>query len=216
MSTWISKGLFAGALLALAACADGIEMGLGAAGQEMVRDAPDRVVVTGDRVIVAGPPGYCIDGSATRDTGNAAFVLLGSCASISRDPAQPRPAVPGLLTVSVAPSSVESPDFSGQVDLLEAYVRSDEGRAALSRRGAAAELEILETLTVDGALYIHARDRSRVRGARIGNEYWRALMGVEGHLVTASGVSFADQPMTREAGLELLDSLAQRLRGVNT
>ena len=76
--------------------------------------------------------------------------------------------------------------------------------------------EVLETLVVDGALYIHARDRGSARGTQIGEDYWRAMMGVGGHLVTASVVSFSDQPMSRDVGYDLLDSLAARLRGVNT
>ncbi|MEL6642406.1 MAG: hypothetical protein AAFQ79_00615 [Pseudomonadota bacterium] len=213
MSTWISKALIAAAVLTLAACEDGFDMGLGIAGQSLTRTAPEVVSVTSDSVIVAGPPGYCIDGSATRDTGTAAFVLMGSCASISRDPAQPRPAVPGILTVAVAPSG--APAVADRTRELETYVRSEAGRAALSRGGDAQSLEILETITADGALYIHARDVETGRGGRIGQEYWRALMGVEGHLVTASVVSFADQPMTRDMGLFLLEALAARLRVIN-
>ncbi|MEO1154731.1 MAG: hypothetical protein AAFX59_12815 [Pseudomonadota bacterium] len=214
MSTWICKPLALAAVLTLAGCDGGFDMALGAAGQDMARSAPERVAVTGDAVVVSGPPGFCVDGSVTRDTGQSAFVLLGSCASISRDPAQPRPAVPGILTVSIGPPA--SAAVAEQVTSLDAYVRSDAGRAAISRRGDAEDLVILETLAVDGALYIHARDTGSAGGAQIGDDYWRALMGVGGHLVTASVVSFPDQPMSRDVGFELLDSLAARLRGVNT
>ncbi|MGB8623034.1 MAG: hypothetical protein WCD16_09460, partial [Paracoccaceae bacterium] len=52
---------------------------------------PEKIAVAGGAVVVAGPPGYCVDTRATRDRGGTAFALLASCAAISRNPNAPQP-----------------------------------------------------------------------------------------------------------------------------
>ena len=39
-----------------------------------------------NQIIVTGPPGYCVDERAIRQKEGGTFVLLGSCASLARDP----------------------------------------------------------------------------------------------------------------------------------
>ncbi|MBT8477075.1 MAG: hypothetical protein HKO95_14975 [Rhodobacteraceae bacterium] len=215
MSTWISKPASLLAALALAGCTSGINVGLGLGGLSFTRAAPERISVAGDSVIVAGPPGFCIDRSALKDSQQGAFVLLGSCASISRDAGQPRPDIPGLLTVSVSPLGVVSGPPDELLAGLSEYLQSPQGRATLSRTGDASSVDILETQLDGDMLYIHARDRAGPQPEALEDDYWRALMAVDGRLVTASVVAFSRQPMTREAGLAVLDSFARRLRREN-
>ncbi|MEM9973658.1 MAG: hypothetical protein AAF771_05715 [Pseudomonadota bacterium] len=202
MSTWISRLFVACAALAVAACADGLN-------PVATRAAPEQLFVTGDKIVVAGPPGFCIDTGASNDAGESAFVLLASCASISRDPDSPRPERPGLLTVTVSAGS--GVDYDGFEAELENYIRSTEGRALLSRTGDASSLEILETQIEEGAIYIHARDGSDLSRGRLEADYWRAFLGMGDRLVTASVTGFAATPLSREMGLFLLDSFANRL-----
>ncbi len=206
MFTWISRSALAAGAMALAGCAGGF-------GPEATRAAPEQLLVTGDQIVVAGPPGFCIDPGASRDAGESAFVLLASCASISRDPDGPRPERPGLLTVTVsAGSGVAYEGFEAE---LEAYIRSTEGLALLSRSGDAGSIEILETQIEEGVIYIHARDGSDVARGRLEADYWRAFLGVGDRLVTASVTGFTAAPLSREMGLFLLDSFANRLLSEN-
>lgn len=206
-STWTSSGICLAAALGLAACADGVEtgraLGFGA--------APERVFVVDQAVAVAGPPGYCVDDRVSRADEGQAFVLLASCASISRDPRQPKPGVPGLLTVSVA--QVGQPDqLALLIPRMDDFFRSQEGRAALSRSGEAQSVDILEIRQGKDSLYIHARDRAAGLSPAIRDEYWRALFDVNGRLVTASVTAFAARPIAEAASVAMLDALTARIR----
>ena len=65
-------------------------------------------------MIVSGPPGYCVDPAVSRD-GVKAFVLMGSCASIARDPDARSPATPGLVTVTVSSDPAAFVDVAASV-----------------------------------------------------------------------------------------------------
>ncbi len=205
MSTWTCKALLPLLGLALSACADGVAVS---------RSAPEAVSVAGNSVVVAGPPGYCVDRSVSGDRAGGAFVLLGSCASIARDATKPHPAQPGVLTVTVAEVAIGDPADRPLLEALAAYFRTETGRAALSRDGRAQSVEVLETRIEDGALYLHARDASgRERG--MADEYWRALLSVNGRLVTLSVNAFSKSPLSARAGRRTLSSFAARIRAAN-
>lgn len=205
MSTWTSEArpLLPALALAMAGCGAGIPV---------TRSAPEAVLVAGDSVVVAGPPGYCVDEAASGDRAGGAFVLLGSCASIARNAALPHPAQPGVLTVTVS-------GFGGTAgaplpETLAAYFGTEQGRAALSRDGRAETVEVVETRIDGGALYLHARDAGgRARG--MADDYWRALFSVNQRLVTLSVNAFSATPLSPRAGLGTLDAFADRIRAAN-
>ena len=189
--------LFAG--FALAACEGGIAVS---------RAAPERILVADDSVVVAGPPGYCIDRTASRETAGSAFVLLGSCASLSGGAEAPAPRVPGLLTVAVSGDVGDG----APLDSLGPFFRSEPGRAVLSRTGDPDSVRILDIRPQDGALFIHARDTASGPLPQIADEYWRAFLDVNGRLVTVSVTGFDARPMSKDTGLATLEALADRLR----
>lgn len=215
MSTWTCKTAVLAAGLILSACAPGGEVGLGIGGFGLSREAPERIRVAGESVVVAGPPGYCVDPSATRDGPGGAFVLMGSCASITRDAQDPRPTIPGLLTVTVSAADAGTLDFETMSQALSDFVRTDAGRAAISRSGRPESVEVLETRVIGGVLFIHARDTTGRAARSIDDEYWRAILGIGDRLVTASVVGFSSAPMSREAGLAVLNAFAETMRREN-
>lgn len=201
----VSRGALPVLALAIAGCGAGIPV---------TRKAPEAVRVAGESVVVAGPPGYCIDSAASGERAAGAFVLLGSCASLSRDASLPHPSEPGVLTVTVSPGEIGPGTVSPLLSELEAFFRTDPGRAALSRDGRAASVAILETRIEDGALFLHARDASSPRRG-IAEDYWRALFGVNRRLVTLSVNGFSAAPLSDRAGLSTLDAFAARIRAAN-
>lgn len=201
MSTWTSRLLFAAAGLGLAACAGGVEVG---------RAAPEVIAVAGRSVAVGGPPGYCVDPAASRD-GVKAFVLLGSCASIARDPEAERPEIPGIMTVVVSSDPGTVAAIAEPDELLADYVRSDAGRAALSRDGRAETVRVADIRRQDGVLFIRARDTSAPTLPGMSDEYWRALLKVNGRLVTVSIVGFETRPMPSETGFRLVRTATARI-----
>jgi hypothetical protein len=162
-------------------------------------------------VVVAGPPGYCVDPVLSRDSGPTAFVLMGSCAAVAGRAGQPAPRAPAILTVSI------SADLGVRADMddLRAFIGSPGGRAALSRSGDPSSLAILETRSADGVLYILARDSSGGILPGVSNTYWRALFDLNGRLVTAAVVGTEDRPITRDTGIATLDSLTDQVRHEN-
>ena len=156
--------LRAGLLLAptalLAAC---MSLGGGA-------DAPRSVQVTSDAVTIAGPSGFCVDPTATRNSGDTGFVLLGNCAAISGSARAGQPDVQAVLTAAVsAPSS--GGGLTANLDALEAFFRSDDGRALLSRSGDAESVQILDTRRQGGMFLLHARDTSAGEVVGVASDY---------------------------------------------
>ena len=181
----------------------------------VARAALESVAVAGSSVIVAGPPGYCVDRSATRETAQGAFVLLGSCASLSGDATRPAPRVPGLLTVSVSGVPGDGAVLAAPFARLDAFLRSGPGRRALSRSSDPSTVEIIDIHRSDGALIIHARDSGVSEIVGIEDEFWRALLDVNGRIVTLSVTGFEARPMPPDAGRATIEALADRILSAN-
>ena len=205
MSTWTSRctlALLAG--FGLSACADGIGVSRGT--------APTSVTVTAADLVVAGPPGFCVDPSLQRDGGDAAVVVLGSCASIANAPRGRKPPVPAVLTASVA----QTPTGPIDPDVLEGYFTSPAGRAALSRQDDPEAVEILEMSRAEQAIYIRARETTE-GGPIAGTDdtYWRAIFGLDERLVSLSVVSVDGVPVSRDDGLRILRDFEARMVAEN-
>ncbi|MDJ1009141.1 MAG: hypothetical protein QNJ13_15100 [Paracoccaceae bacterium] len=202
MSTWISRTVQAGlAAAVLAGCAGEVDV---------TRLAPESVLVAED-VVVAGPPGYCVDPGAVRQSGTAAFVLLGSCASLSGGGLSAMPDAPGVLTVLVSPEGAGAPLSAASEAQLVRFFESEDGRTALSADGRAESVEILELRADDGQIYVRARDLSGARPLGVAEDYWRALFDLNGHLVTATVIGFEARPLDAQDGLRTLSALTARL-----
>lgn len=212
MFTWTSKaGLALAAALTLAGCDAAPMVGAGAGGFAFTRAAPEKIAVANDSVIVAGPEGYCIDNRATRDQAAGAFVLLASCAAITRRGTAPHPVFPALLTVSITPDAAGAVPVAKQAPRLKRFFSSAEGRAALSRDGQASSIDVVETFTRDGAFIIHARDHGNDGTPGLSEDHWRAIFNVNGQIVSASVMALEDHPITDDAGMATLWDLATRI-----
>ncbi|MDY6861306.1 MAG: hypothetical protein SWN98_18445 [Pseudomonadota bacterium] len=217
MSIWTSKirAALAGfsALALLSGCTDGgllATTGLG--GQAFSRQAPERLPVPGSAVVVAGPAGYCIDTGASSVSEGDSFVLLASCAAVTHDPEARRPLFPALLTVSVFEPPVGDTPLTDEHAQLAAFFTSDEGRAALSRDGDPATVELISTDTQGGAFFLHAREQSSDARPGLGADHWRAIFTVNGQRVSASVLSLRDHPLAAGAGRDTLNTLVARIR----
>ncbi len=171
--------------------------------------APEKLAVAQGSIVVAGPPGYCVDGAATRDSEDGAFVLLGSCASIANSARAAVPQVPAVLTVSV--SALGDVDIAASMDRLAAYFDSDRGRAALARDGKADSIEVLTTARRDQAFIIRASDSSPAGIEGLEKDYWRALFNIRGRIVTLTVIAFEAKPMSEAAGRAVLEAFVRRI-----
>lgn len=192
MSTWISsgfaRGLLAAALLALAAC-DPASFG-----------GTTRVALFDGAMTLAAPPGYCIDPAAVQKSGDTLVAVLGRCAATST-------VTPGLLTVSVGqPGSAGVMTAGGAA--LSTFFTSPEGRRVLSRNGRARDLQVRQAVGRPDAFLMRLTDRA------VG-DYWRAVTGIGGRLVTISATGAEGTPLSPEEGRKLVEAAVLALRRAN-
>ena len=191
MSIWISNGVFRLTLAAVLIAGCVPQSGIGSS-----RSAP----VLGGALQIGVPPGYCIDGGASRERGDNAVILMGRC----NDAAQ---AIPALVSVSIGQAASGAVMTAGG-SALAAFFTSVEGRATLSRDGRASDIKVIEALGVGDAFFLHLQDR------RAG-EYWRAVVGVKGRLVTVSATGTPELPLTAADSRKVLESVLAALRRAN-
>ncbi len=184
-------------------------------GFALPKPAPEQIRVANKEVLIAGPKGFCIDPTETRDTGDSAFVLLGSCAAIANSRNKPHPKVPAILTATVSRKTA-NPPITSSMPALTDYFATKAGRAALSRDGNADTVEVLKTLDKNGVFYIHARDSSSDTLAGAADDYWRALFDVNGRIISASVIGLREHPIPPEKGFDVLQGFANRIRAENT
>jgi hypothetical protein len=214
MSTWTFRVLALTAALSLTGCVTFDLASLNAGSSALNRAAPQRVAVAGGEIVIAGPRGFCVDRDASREDAAGAFVLLGSCASIAGDLQAARPSVPAVLTATVSPEAVATMD-AGFVEGLADFFRTTGGRAALSRSGEAETLTLLDMRVQGRTLFIHSRDTGSGLSEEISDDSWRALMEVNGRLVTATVIGFDERPMSEREGFATLRAFASRIVAEN-
>lgn len=177
------------ALLVLASCQVG-------GGMTSPRAAP----VLGGALQIGVPPGYCIDGKASRETRDSAVFLMGRCSDAMK-------ATPALITVSIGQGGSAGVMTAGG-PALAAFFASKQGRATLSRSGRARDVKIIAALGSGDAFLLHLQDRN------VG-EYWRAVIGVKGRLVTLSATGTDEIRLDPAEGRKILEQALDALRAAN-
>lgn len=188
-------------VLALAGCLDAVGQG---------REASEVVRVLDGQVAIGGPLGYCVDPVGTRDNDAGAFVLLGSCAGLSRDSSARHPGRLAVLTASVTVRG-DGPAVAEITDEMASYFGSTAGRAILSRSGQAETVVLRGAQTRDGALFLRISDSAGFDGPEVGEEYLRVVFDVGDSIVMLSVLPLAEQPMEPRALQSLLDAFRDRV-----
>lgn len=182
--------------LVLLAGLGGCDIGAGIGGLV----GPREVAVLGDALIVRAPQGYCVDKKSARGGEDTAAMLIGRCTPGGQVKA-------ALVTVGVGRAGSAGVMAAG-TEALRDFMSSDEGRAMLARSGKAEDLAVLESGVVEGRLLLHLMDREA-------GEYWRAVIGLRGRLVTISALGAADAPLAPDEGRKLVDRTVDALIKAN-
>lgn len=161
---------------------------------------PRQVSVLGDALIVRAPLGYCVDKNSARGGDDSAALLIGRCSPLGRF-------VAALVTVTVGRAGSAGVMAADQ-DVLRAFMASDDGRRLLARSGRAEDVKVIESAVIEGRLLLHLDDRDA-------GEYWRAVLGLNGRLVTVSALGPLDAPLAPDKGRKLLDQTIQALISAN-
>ena len=188
MFIWISR---VSAALVLSGCVAG---GAGFSGAS--RSAP----ILGGTMVLGVPRGYCVDQAASQSGDDSAVMIIGRCSDAGD-------VAPAAITATVGEAGSAAVMQAG-MPALAAYFSSDEGRAALSREGLAEAVAVHDIRAADSVLILHLTDRA------VG-EYWRAVMGLRGRLVTLAVTPPDGQPLTAEDGKRLLDQAIAAMQAAN-
>jgi hypothetical protein len=156
--------------------------------------------VLGGALQVGVPPGYCIDRAASREGRDSAVVIMGRCS----DNVQAEPAV---VTLAVGQPGTAGAMAAGGRALAD-FFTSRQGRATLARNGRADGVRVIEALSSGDAFLLHLTDVSA-------GDYWRAVLGVSGRLITVSVSGSPEQPLAPAAGRKVLDRTLTALRTAN-
>ncbi|MFW5881925.1 MAG: hypothetical protein ACOCTP_05345 [Roseicyclus sp.] len=176
--------------------------------------APAQAVVTADRVVIAGPPGFCVDEGATRAEADTAFVLLGNCAAISGSRRADQPETPVVLTAAVSDAS-DAGSIAESLGELDGYFRSDEGRALLSRTQEPGTVTVLETDALADMFILHASDTSAGAVEGVVPDYWRAYFDLGPRIATLSVLAMEGEGVTREDSLAALMDFVASVQAAN-
>lgn len=193
MSTWINNARICVMGLALAAC----QMDVGALS---LPGQSRGLSVLGGAMTVASPSGYCIDKASARQQNDGAVVLIGRCSGKSGSP-------PAVISVTMGGAGSAGVLADGGAELT-AFFGSPAGRTALSRTGDANAVQILKAASLDGAYALYIAEAGV-------DDYWRAVLGLSGRLVTVSVQGPAGGALDAAGGQRLLGAAIVALRRAN-
>jgi hypothetical protein len=214
MSTLTFKGSGRAALAAACLSIAGCDGGLFGASLSDAPTAPTHATVTSDRIIVTGPPGYCVDPTATMNQDSTGFVLLGNCAAIANSRRARQPDTPAILTATISEPFAQG-RLSDVLDQLDTFFRTPEGLALISRSGDPAAVKVLETAAADDVFLLHASDQSDSTIAGVQPEYWRAYLDVGPRIATLSVLALQDRSLSRDESLATLKNFVQSMQQAN-
>lgn len=161
---------------------------------------PKQVSVLGGSLQVGAPNGYCISPAASQQAANTAVVLIGRCTAEGRVQA-------ALVTVTIGRPASAGVMLAG-TQALAAYFASPAGRKALSRDGRLNDVGVIQTVSTENAVLLHVLDR-------VAGDYWRAVTGLNGRLVTVSANATERAPLTAAQGRKLVEDTLFALHQAN-
>lgn len=173
---------------------------LALAGCDLPVDSVHQVTVLGGEITVKAPQFYCVSEQSSRSSADTAVVLIGRCAENGSVAA-------AVLTVTIGRFASGGVMLAGAEKLRE-FLRSPAGRKALARTGRAGDVAVLQSGVVDGTLMLHLNDR-------VAGEYWRAIIGIKGRLVTISASGAGGSPLVPQDGQRLVEETVAALIRAN-
>ncbi|MBL8563613.1 MAG: cation transport ATPase [Gemmobacter sp.] len=164
---------------------------------------PARAPILAGAMMLAAPDGYCIVPGSRLERGDDALALMGRCAGEDSRP-------PAVLTVTLGARGSASGFDS---NALATWLRGAQGRAALSRRGRAADVTVEEVVGLKSALLIRLRDAGADRAVE--PAAWRAVLPLRERLVTLTVTGPRETPLAAAAGRKLMEGFIARMRAAN-
>ena len=157
--------------------------------------------VLGGAMTVAAPAGYCIDQRSARQQADGAVVLMGRCSGGSN-------LAPAVISVTIGVAGSAGVLADGGA-AMAAFFQTTSGRAALSRTGTPEDVQVVQAANSNGSFKL------RIVETGVG-DYWRAVTGLSGRLVTLSVQGPATATLDPTEGRRLLDASILAIRKANS
>ena len=216
MSSWIFDPRRIKTILALLVVTGLAACGGRGLGTIAAKPSPTSTIqVAGKSLVIAGPPGFCMDKTASQIDFDTAFVLLGNCAVVAPGTNSGQPKIKALLTASVSGAGGGISGITNSAKDMDRFFRSETGRTALSRVSDPGTVTILDSFENDGAYYLRATDTSPGIVPDASDEYWRAYFDLNGQLVSLSAIGFNDKPLSAATGLDTVRDFTGAMRRGN-
>ena len=199
MSIWINKAglapilLSAAVLLGCVAPDGGAPLFPGAA-------AAPRSTIALAGVKVAGPQGFCPVEESRQRVGNAEFVALAPCSG-----------KPGAILAATIGEAGSATGVSLSAAVLKPYFATAEGQRALRGDGRNDVISVHEVRDIGGAVVLRLTRGGKDRTG----ESWRALLQVDGRLITLTVRPRQGGLLPPEEGQRLIGRFVAAIRRVN-
>ncbi|WP_207768696.1 hypothetical protein [Pelagivirga sediminicola] len=177
-------------ILFLAACMGGA--GLAPGGDGKPPKPVQRIAFYGGDVIVAGPPGYCVDPKSVQRRGGSGFALMASCGHLGTATAGDVPAA--VITVSVLPR--------------DARARMPSAREIA---GPWVNVGVAQQVDGDGIALIQVERGGDSLLPAGDPRHWRGAMLINGHLIGLAIYGDAGAKVSGDAGKALLLDTAKAM-----
>lgn len=155
-------------------------------------------------VNIAGPAGYCVDPAGS----NTLFVLLGACDSLFGVDLRP-------VHYAVLSAAVSEADSPAPMADYATFFTSDLGHAALSRDGDSNTVSVLTSEIINDVLFLQIRDTSAINADSLAPDYWRALLRVDGRIVTLNVMSSNARELSASDGQSKLSDFVVSVQRAN-
>lgn len=182
------------------------------------------IAAQGRRIHIETADGFCIAVESLDVSSRGVFALIADCVTEEAAPKVAStedelvlpPSFPAIMTVSVAgEKGFGQRGEAEDLDDLEAYLSTREGRALLGRGGDPDQVEIVEIRRIGDARYVFIEDEGSDALGVFAKSFWRAFLPVNNRMLLVTISGFAARPVSDDEMLEMLALQVTHLRQAN-
>lgn len=180
---------------------------------------PQAVNVTagGTPIVVAAPPGFCVDRATIEENSGGAFMFLSDC-HVPEDGIGARTPITAILTATISPTGLPGVEAGLKPALtsLSQFLESPVGLFSMGKSQVENAVSIIEAKQSERALYLLIEDTAFSDDAGASNRFWRAFTEIKGRLVALSVTGYARNDVDEARALRIIRAFMQITIDANT
>lgn len=173
---------------------------------------PQAVNVTaGDvPIVVAAPPGFCVDRATIEENPGGVFMFLSDC-HVPENGVGTRTPITAILTATISPTGLPGVEAGLQPALtsLSQFLETPVGLFSMGKNQVEGAVSILEAKQSERALYLLIEDAAFSDDAGASNRFWRAFTEIKGRLVALSVTGYARNDTEEARALRIIRAFMQ-------